>query len=191
MEAGERLDQILAATADLVGIRGFWGFTLRDVAISCGITEAGILHHVKSKAGLLVATLERRDELDMISLANLLGITLENLDDDPLPFGLRDMSRALVLRNSTQPEMVRLYSVMLSESLDPDHPAHDFYREREQWVMDFFERAAATDGIEDTRTIALQVFSAMDGLQLRWLRDPSGVNLQEEWEKIVGVLLPE
>ncbi|WP_397334542.1 TetR/AcrR family transcriptional regulator [Nonomuraea sp. 3-1Str] len=39
----------------------FRGTSLADVAARAGITELGLLHHSGSKAGLLLAMIERRD----------------------------------------------------------------------------------------------------------------------------------
>ena len=41
--ADERRSQIIEAATQLIAERGFWGVTLRDAAVLCGITEAGVL----------------------------------------------------------------------------------------------------------------------------------------------------
>lgn len=191
MDASDRRHQILDAATELISVRGFWGVTLRDVATVCGITEAGVLHHVKSKAGLLIALLERRDEVDMLSLANSLHISLSDLEAPTPPVGLREMCTALVRGNSQQAEIVRLYSVLLAESLDPDHPAHEYFQSREEWVMDLFARGAIVDGAPDPISTAREALAAMDGLQLRWLRALDDFDLEEEWEALADKLLPQ
>lgn len=191
MAAVDRRAQILASTTRLIAERGFWGLTLRDVAIDCGITEAGVLHHAGSKEGLLVAVLEHRDEVDMAALAERLAITVPSLADDPLPVGLGDLCAALVARNVTQPEVVRLYTVLQGESLDGSHPAYEYFQRREDWVMDLFSRAARAQGVPATAvvTTAREMLAAMDGLQLRWLRCPATVDLVSEWDAFADRLL--
>lgn len=191
MTAADRRAQILASATRLISERGFWGLTLRDVALDCGITEAGVLHHAGSKDGLLVAVLEYRDEVDMATLAERLTIPVSALDNDPFPIDLRTLCSALVARNATQPEIVRLYTVLQSESLDESHPAHDYFQRREEWVMDLFARAARAHGFTPTAavTVAREALAAMDGLQLRWLRALDSIDLVAEWDSLAALLL--
>lgn len=189
MSASDRLTQILTVSSGLIAERGFWGLTLRDVALACGITEGGVLHHVGSKDQLLVAVLEYRDSEDLAQLGALLGVDPAIFDsgtDADIP--LRDLCDALVQRNSRQPEIVRLYSVLNAESLEPTHPAHDYFVARERWALDLFATAAGADR-PDAADLARQVLAAMDGLQLRWLRDLDGVDLVEAWCQLADRLL--
>jgi AcrR family transcriptional regulator len=189
MSASQRLTQILTVSAGLIAERGFRGFTLRDVALECGITEGGVLHHVGSKEQLLVAVLEYRDALDLAQLAELLGVGPDVFDTGrDAPVGLRELCAALVRRNAGQPEIVRLYTVLNGESLDPAHPAHAYFLARERWALDLFA-SAADPALGDRATQALQVLSIMDGLQLRWLRDLEGIDLVAEWDAIADRLL--
>jgi AcrR family transcriptional regulator len=189
MSASDRLTQILTVSAGLIAERGFWGLTLRDVALACGITEGGVLHHVGSKEQLLVAVLEYRDAVDLAQLAALLGVDTEVFDsghDATVP--LRELCAALVQRNARQPEIVRLYTVLNGESLDPAHPAHEYFLARERWALDLFA-TGADPAWGDPDETARDVLAAMDGLQLRWLRDLGGLDLVVEWERIAGRLM--
>lgn len=191
MSAEGRRSQILDAATLQIADRGFWGLTLREVAAACGITEAGVLHHVGSKDGLLVAVLEHRDLVDNLRLAERLGIPVESLDDDPVPVGLRALCSAFMARNAAQPEIVRLYTVLQAESLNEGHPAYDYFQSREKWATELFSRAAHTDGVAegDVAATAREILAGMDGLQLRWLRDPEGVDLLEMWEDLASRIL--
>lgn len=189
MSASDRLSQILTVSAGLIAERGFWGLTLRDVALACGITEGGVLHHVGSKDQLLVAVLEYRDAVDLAQLASLLGVDPEVFDSGrDVSVGLRELCEALVLRNARQPEIVRLYTVLNGESLDPAHPAHEYFRDRERWALDLFA-AAADPAWGEPELVAREVLAAMDGMQLRWLRDLDGVDLEAEWRRMAGRLM--
>lgn len=57
--AQERLDQIVSAAVRLINARGFNGMSLQAVADEVGITQAGVLHYVGSKHGLLVEVIRR------------------------------------------------------------------------------------------------------------------------------------
>ncbi|TFC20342.1 TetR/AcrR family transcriptional regulator [Cryobacterium glucosi] len=180
--APERLKQIITEATTLIAERGFWGISIQDVADACGISDAGVLHHVGTKEGLLVAVLEHRDEVDIALLSQMLGIAESELKaDGTLSVSLRDFCRALVARNAQQPEIVRLYSVLNAESLDPQHPAYAYFSAREVWATALFAAAAA--GTANPARIARQVFAAMDGLQLRWLRNPA-IDLVAEWDAL-------
>ena len=180
--ADERRSQIIEAATQLIAERGFWGVTLRDAAVLCGITEAGVLHHFQNKARLLIAVLEYRDEADFQALAGLLGVSRADIDLDPLPVTLRQLCTALIRRNAGQPEIVRLYSVLNAESLEPTHPAHAYFQDREDMALGLFARSIR--GVDNAEHVARHVLAMMDGLQLRWLRKPDRIDLQDEWNSL-------
>ncbi len=195
MPADERRAQIVAAAGALVAERGFWGMSVQDVADACGLTVAGLLHHVGSKDGLLLAVLAHRDEADSRALMGELGL---DVDQDPAELAhevslhgisLVRLCDALVRRNASQPENVRLYSVLSAESLDESHPAHAYFVDRQRLTLDGLA-AAAAGTVADPRSLAVLVLAAMDGLQLQWLRDPS-VDLVASWAAISPVILAE
>jgi AcrR family transcriptional regulator len=177
LPAGERRGQIIAAATALVAERGFWGLSMQDVADECGLTVPGLLHHVGSKDGLLVAVLEHRDQEDRRSV------------NEPEPAGLRALCTALVRRNATQPEIVRLFAVLAAESLAPDHPAHDYFAARQRNVLGALtdQAKAVSDRPE---TLARQIVAMMDGLQMLWLRDPAGTDLVAMWQAAEELLFP-
>ncbi|GAA3192841.1 TetR/AcrR family transcriptional regulator [Dactylosporangium siamense] len=178
LPAAERRRQIIAAATRLVAERGFWGLSMQDVAADCGLTVPGLLHHVGSKDGLLIAILEHRDAEDARALGTLLS-------------GDRTLSAlctALVRRNAGQPEIVRLFAVLEAESLAPDHPAHDYFVARQQRILEDLT-ALAKDVTDAPETLARRIIALMDGLQLQWLRSP-GLDLPELWAATAGELLP-
>jgi AcrR family transcriptional regulator len=138
----------------------------------------GLLHHVGSKDGLLIAILEHRDAEDARALGALLS-------------GDRTLSAlctALVRRNAGQPEIVRLFAVLEAESLAPDHPAHDYFVARQQRILEDLT-TLAKDVTDAPETMARRIIALMDGLQLQWLRSP-GLDLPELWASTAGDLLP-
>src|ERR1700735_5296025 len=83
----------------------------------CGLTVPGLLRHVESKVGLLIAVLEHRDVEDALSLRAHLGATEEEMPLDwatgyPAGVGLRRLCDATMRRNAIQPEIVRLFTVL-------------------------------------------------------------------------------
>ncbi|GIF98112.1 TetR/AcrR family transcriptional regulator [Catellatospora citrea] len=194
LPAAERRRQIMEATAQLIAERGFWGLSMQDVADRCGLTVPGLLHHVGSKDGLLVAVLEHRDAEDARSLAALLGVDdlAAPWADGALPsgVGLRQMCAALVRRNAGQPEIVRLFAVLEAESLAPSHPAHDYFAARQEHILATFT-TLAKDVTATPHALARQLVAMMDGLQIQWLRAPHTNDLVQDWEDAAKVLFAD
>ncbi|MEV0127726.1 TetR/AcrR family transcriptional regulator [Dactylosporangium sp. NPDC050688] len=193
LPAPERRRQIITAATRLVAERGFWGLSMQDVAAACGLTVPGLLHHVGSKDGLLIAILEHRDAEDARALTELL--------DGPAPT-LPELCAAVVRRNAGQPEIVRLFAVLQAESLTPDHPAHDYFVARQQRILQELT-ALAKDAIGADASgadivgadvggapevLARRIIALMDGVQLQWLRSP-GSDLNQLWAATAGDLL--
>lgn len=192
LPADERRRQIIDAATSLIAERGYWGLSVQDVADSCGLTVNGVLHHVGTKDGLLVAVLDHRDHEDARVLAEILGVEFPEAGWAPdelvavareRRIGLAQMCAAVMARNAVQPEIVRLYSVLEGESLTPDHPAHEYFTRRQRITLDGFARLAPS-GV-DRNALARHLLAVMDGLQLQWLRDPA-VDLVVEWERVAA-----
>jgi len=191
LPAQERRQQILDATTRLIGERGFWGLSMQDVADACGLTVPGLLHHVGSKDGLLLAVLDHRDNEDARFLAEQLGLDPDNgWGQWPSRITLPQACEALVRRNATQPEIVRLFSVLSAESLAPDHPARDYFAARQQRALLGFA-ALAGDRVPDPQSLASEVVAMMDGLQILWLRAPETTDLVAEWQAAAAKLFAD
>ena len=180
----ERRRQLIDSATRLIGEYGFRGIALRDVAEDCDITQGGILYHFKTKDDLLIAVLKHRDEADRAMLCEALGV--ERLEGEPFPVGIRDLTMATCRLNAENPQIVKLYAVLQGESLSEDHPAFGYFQDRERWVLDEYASAARAEELRDPRRAALVTLSAMDGLQLRWLRSGMTVDLVGEWERIIN-----
>ncbi|HSA52271.1 MAG TPA: TetR/AcrR family transcriptional regulator [Yinghuangia sp.] len=169
----ERREEILKAATALIASSGFKGVPLDAFAAACGMTKAGLLHHFPSKDALLVAVLERRDELDLTNIAG----ALEPAKD---PASARELMTTVVRRNLTQRPILKLYAVLAAEALSPDHPAHAYFQTRlsegramfEHWILAWHPRPDLA---------AVELLAFLDGLQHYWLRDP-GIDFLAQWE---------
>ena len=179
LPAAERRRQIIDVTTRLIAERGFWGLSMQDVADGCGLTVPGLLHHVGSKDGLLLAVLDYRDEQDTRALVAELG--------DAATVTPREICAALVRRNAGQPEIVRLFAVLEAESLTPDHPAHDYFEARQRRTLEGLT-AALKEHTAEPEAVAVRIVALMDGLQIQWLRNPGEVDLVAQWESSAAVL---
>lgn len=189
-----RRQSILKTTSSLVSNYGFWGLTIRDVAEAEHITEAGVLYHFKSKERLLLAVVEYNDDQVDHAIARELGIAGYVPTSVSLvtryEINMSQLSIATATVNEARPEFVRLYTVLQAESLNEQHPAHNFFLNREARVLHDYSQACARSGASDPDESARQVLAAMDGLQFRWLHNLSGMNFVEEWKKILALILP-
>ncbi|GAB3893816.1 TetR/AcrR family transcriptional regulator [Microbispora bryophytorum] len=169
----ERREEILKAATELIAASGFKGVTLEAFAAACGMTKAGLLHHFRSREDLLIAVLERRDTLDLASVAD----TLEPAPDAAVA---RAVMSGFVRRNLAQRSLVQLYTVLSAEALDPAHPAHAYFRTRlsegramlESYLLAWHPRPGQA---------AVDLLAFLDGLQLNWLRD-AGIDFLAQWE---------
>lgn len=67
---------------------------------------------------------------------------------------------------------------------------HEYFEQREDNLLKEYAVAAARDGVDDPERTALQVLSAMEGLQLRWLNGARNVDFVNEWKALVDLLIP-
>lgn len=186
----QRKELILAEAYWLMSERGFHKFTIQELAQRCQMTNAGLLHYFESKDQLLISLLEERDRKDTEALglaaAEILG------DDAPDVLPLETVLRLLregVKRNSTQPELCRMYSLLRSEAMNSEHPAHEFFRRRDGLALDFLERIVKPH-VRHPRSTARQIFALMCGLENQWLQSGRVFNLVSEWDRGMSVLLP-
>ena len=185
MPRAQRRQQIIDEATRIIGQRGYYGFSMQELADSCGLTVAGLLHHVGSKEDLLVALLQARDQRDRDALG---GWARSRQDARPTLQGLVDALHQIVVRNAGQPELVRLYSMLRAESLYPGHPAREYFKARDEDVLRAFGRQfAGLTGHPDS--LARQILALMGGLEDQWLRDPAAVDLVREWDRAMDTIV--
>jgi AcrR family transcriptional regulator len=158
LTADVRRAQLVDEATALIARIGYHRFSIKALAEATGLTRAGVLHHVGSKEQLLLDVLALRDERD----SAVTGSTP------------RDVLDQVVRRNIAQPEIVRLYTVLAAEALDPAHPAHGYFTNR------LHEATAEMADLVGGREVAVEVYAFMDGIQLNWLRDPT-IDMWEQW----------
>lgn len=160
-----RREEILTTASRLLAERGFNGITIQEVADASGMAKSGVLHHFPTKNTLLIELLEYRDETD-----------LTPAEVDAVPRLTRDEGRALIDRvvrqNFERREIVRLFTVLGIEALDPDHPAHEYFNRRLRNTRDLLLSAIAV-WHENPDLVVLEIIAFLDGLQALWLRDES------------------
>lgn len=188
----ERLAQIVDVASRLISERGFSSLSLQDVARAVGITQAGLLHYVGTKQGLLQLIVQqgydqRFDPDDFVATGDPVAV---HPDGASFPAYLR----YLVANNARDPQLVRLYVVLGAEAIAPDHPAHDYFDIRPEAVWELYSRTTwrlppEVGGWAGMRDLVQMAIAAMDGLQLRLFRSPA-IDLVAEWARFERVLFP-
>lgn len=184
-----RREQILDEAIRIVGERGFFGFTVQELAQRCGISNAGLLYHFGTKDQLLLAMLSEFEQREAVALGPLIALAQEAAKGEAPAAALADLLRTMVARGSTQPEIGRLCMILASESLDASHPAHASFRKREAGVLDLFAQLVAPY-TDNPRSKARQLLALMDGLAQQWVREDQAFDIRAEWDRAIAVVLP-
>lgn len=187
MSRENRRTEILEEAIRVIGEHGFRGFSIRELAGRCGMTDAGLLHHFGSKIHLLLALLDERDRQDARAIGEVLGS-----DEARAPRtreGVLHILVALARRNAERPELIRLYAMLRVEALAPGHPAHGYFLVRDPEARARFAELLAP--LSDAPApLARRVLAALDGLEAQWLQEGCGFDLAAEWEQMAEGLLP-
>lgn len=181
-----RKERILATALLEFAGNGYRGASLARIAERAELSQAGLLHHFKSKELLLIAVLDYRDELDTRTFD--LGLTSG-----------ADALRALVgvvEHNARVPGLVQLFSVISGEAVTPGHPGHEWARRRYRRLRANVAAALRT-GAErgeflaglDAEAHADRLIAMMDGLQTQWLIDPEQVDMAAVFRGYVDDLI--
>jgi AcrR family transcriptional regulator len=168
---------ILDAALEVFSQGGYRSGSLKDVAVKVGISEAGLLHHFRSKSRLLEAVLEHRDSM------NVHFVPPHPDDGVKAMHGLLELARY----NASVPGVVELYCTLSAEATAPDHPAHEYFVKRyeitRRTLVDAYTDLEAKGMLRPGVTAegaARSTIAIMDGLQVQWLLDRSQLDMAEE-----------
>ncbi|WP_406248908.1 TetR/AcrR family transcriptional regulator [Microbacterium sp. M] len=174
-------EEILTTALEVVAAHGYRRASVRELADAVGLSAAGLLHYFDSKEELFTAILRKRDERDQEAYGADGGI---------------DMLLTVIRHNATVPGLVQLYAQLAVEAVDPEHPAHAFFRERTQGLQEHFRTAVvrAQENGEirddlDPAWVATSVQALADGLQSLWLVNPD-VDMAAHIEQFLDALRP-
>ncbi len=181
-----RKKQVIQEAIRFFGQYGYHGARLAEIAKAAGVTEPGLLHHFPSKELLLMEVLAERDRIDREqfdpALHEHVGEPLKSLQE-------------LVAHNQTVPGLVQLFAVLVAESIDEQHPGHNFFRQRYHALRDqtigVLRRAQADGEIRNdvpAEDLVIMLFAMMDGLQIQWLYEPENINMTQLFEHFLEFL---
>lgn len=173
----DRTVEILEAATKLFATYGFRGTTLAMVSEAVGLTEPGVLHYFPSKEHLLQGVLEYRDQKDIERFSRLIAVEKTDVSE------LFELLETICAQNEKIPGLIRLFTVLVGESIRSDYPSHDFFvdryrRGREIYTEQFFPLIKSEIHSEgDLEQLASLIMAVMDGLQIQWLLDPEKVDM--------------
>jgi AcrR family transcriptional regulator len=183
----ERREEILRAANELFAAQGFHGTSLSSIATRVGLSEPGLLHHFPSKEHLLLELLALRHEHDGERVARALAAHA----------GLADAVLGLCRENQGTPGLVRLFAIIAAESVDDDHPAHDWMVDRYRTLrsrmaarIETEQREGRIDPALDPAATTAQLLAMWDGLQIQWLLDPDAVDMTAVFGDFLARLRP-
>lgn len=181
-KSGEQRRRILEVAMDVFGRLGNRGSSLREIAETVGMSQAGVLHHFGSKSELLLAVLEERDVRTTVPD----GATLREQAGE---------ARANLAAACDNRGLTQLFTTLSAEATNPEHPARRFFEERYARVLEEFGapfRAAQAAGEIsadlDPEAAARLAVAVMDGLQLQLLLDPEA-DIMAPFDLLIDVLL--
>ncbi|PJJ71322.1 AcrR family transcriptional regulator [Diaminobutyricimonas aerilata] len=163
-----RRRQILDAALVVFARSGYHAGSLREIAKRVDLTPAGLMHHFASKEELFTEVLRERDE------------RVREAAGEPVAGELVEQARRVVAHNQATRGLTSLYTVVVAEATDAEHPAHDHfarvYAERATSTEAEIRGAQAAGEIRadlDPAATARLIAAVMDGLQQQWLLDES------------------
>lgn len=180
-------ERILGACVNAFGRSGFYGATMKDIAARAEMSHTGLLHHFPTKESLLQAVLDYRDERSTAvwqAALDRLGATPENT--------VRSML-APVMANELEPGLAALHASLSAEATNPDHPAHEYFRDRYQvfraYFEERFEEMAGSGQLTTTitpRALSFTFVALLDGLEVQWLYEQGEFMMEDIIEEFLS-----
>jgi len=159
--------EILLAAIDVFARRGYRSASIREIADSVGLTQAGLLHYFPSKEHLFAEVVRVRDEVD------------EATSDD-----IVEALRITIEHNAHVEGLVHLFVTVSAEAIDEGHPGHDYFQDRYDRLIGLLgdriaagQRAGSITNAVSPEMAARLCLAVVDGMQIQWLLDPDNVDM--------------
>ncbi|MCS5720151.1 TetR/AcrR family transcriptional regulator [Herbiconiux sp. CPCC 205763] len=169
-KSAERRRSIIDAAHAVFAERGYNAGSFQAVADRVGMSQTGLLHYFPAKSDLLLAVLQRRDEVSTAAV-------------DPTA-GFAESVLLKARANERIPGVIQLYAVLSGESTTEGHPARAYFTTRFDRLRTGTAaelRALQADGLlggsVDVAIAAASLAALWDGLQLQWLLAPGEVDV--------------
>jgi AcrR family transcriptional regulator len=176
-----RRREILLAAIEVFSRRGYRSASIREIAESVGLTQAGLLHYFNSKEELFVEVLKVREELGFAQ------------DDDVF-----EVLRLGILHNAEVEGLVHLFVTVSADAISDDHSGNDYFRVRYDNLVETIRKRISGGqkaghikaGIDPLETARMLV-SVADGIQIQWLLDPDKIDMVGVYDSFCRQLMGE
>lgn len=166
---------------------------MSGIARAAGISPTGLVHHFPDIETLLLAVLTERNRKDLTAV----GALMEDLRSNGTHRGWAylDLLVDLVRHNERQPELVRLFTTIAGEAVEPGHPAadwlinhHEQFFETVRWALEEADRAGELRADAPVEKIVRSTAAVMDGLQIQWLVTGQSFSMAESFAAYADML---
>lgn len=189
-DAAFRKAQIIDEALRIIGEFGYYGFTIQGLAERCGMSNAGMLRYFGSKDKLLLALLDEIERRVEVRIAPLVaGATQDAQSPERAHAATAELLRAMAIHYLEDVSLTRFVAALQMESINPSHPAHGWFDDRENETIELFTRLASPWTLEPV-SAARRLYATIQGLGQHWLRSGQAFDLVAEWEKAFAAILP-
>lgn len=158
-----------------------------DISKEVGISQAGVLHYFPTKADLLLEVLKLREEKNSEARIDYIDSGAHPLD--AYVKSLRD--------NDAQPELVKLFVILIAECAAPEHPGHEWFVERNEnlyqemlaMMTDVIDEAKLPEGVT-LETVTRWMVALPQGLGSKWIYDTQAFDRGRTFQLFVTMLRP-
>lgn len=185
-KTADRRRRILAAAAEVYAECGYYGSSLREVALKAGVSLSNLTHHFATKEEILMATLKQRDA--------------DGVNQNPARSATEFRAQVLdqARANEELAALIGLYSVLSAEATMVGHPAREYFverfsnlrREYTEILTLLSERGELRPGFDPYLT-AVSIVALWDGLQLQWLLEPDKIDVVRQLEAFLDAILAD
>src|SRR5262245_27038439 len=172
----ERRQAILDAALEVFASRGYRAGALAEIAARVEVSPAAILYHFGSKEELLMAVIAERDRRAALALSRL-----------PAGGGLASIRALLAVAEAMERRrgLAELHTVIQTENLEPDGPAHAYFLGRSrfarQWVTQLLREGQRRGEVRPDiycPAKARELIAFFEGASVLWLLDDE-ISLRE------------
>jgi AcrR family transcriptional regulator len=171
--------EILNAAIDVCARRGYRHASIREIASSVGLTQAGLLHYFSSKEELFAEVVRVRDKRDEATSGDII-----------------EAMRIAIEHNAQVEGLVHLFVTVSAEAIDATHPGHDYFQNRYNHLIGLLRDRLSTGQQHGAVTssigaeMAARLFLAVvDGIQIQWLLDPEEVDMGAAFDAFCEVMV--
>ncbi len=166
--ADARRQAILDAAIQHFAQWGYFNSSIPKIAADVGMTKAGLIHHFGSKDALLLAVLELREQR---ALQAFYG---EEPQDASIQWHFRQIA-AQAAFNEREVALTQMFSVLVAEASNPEHPAHSYFQARYDSIIrsiaEMLTRMVEAGNLlpgTDVQQVASEILAVEDGFTIQW-----------------------